>query len=926
DAFTFANMTMASAGTKTVKFTKSTTYTMTGSNFLNGTAGNLITVDSDDGATQWTLSKSSGMVVADYVSMNRSNATGGASFYLTANSTMTGSTGWVIDNTPPTNPTTFNGWSDAGKTTPITTGNFYNYPSPHFEWDGATDAQSGVAGYWVYFGTNEAADPALVGAFQTPVNYTSSAALSSGSTYYFRIRTKDNAGNLAASQTYFTYKYDSTAPNPPAYIAATPSGYTSINNFSFNWPAATDTGGSGIAGYQYKRGNGEDWSATQVETTKAGIQAYQTGTNAFLVRSKDNAGNYSTDVQTSYYYTVEAPTKPTSLIADPESSATNSFTFTWIAPVHIHAITDYGYTVNQAPTTGNLHWLGSAATTLGPGAYATQQGNNTFYLVAKDEAGNYALDAANIATVNFSVATTAPPAPANPSLTDTSNRAASIWELTLKWLAGAGQDPATFDHYLVERSLDGAAFSTLGTTPNTAYLDSFLSNLITYYYRIKSVDNAGNPSAASAVVSKTPTGNYLTPPTYVGQPAAAVKASQAIISWITNRGSSSFVKYAASEADLNSADPTKSETKGQIDAVTSHSITITGLKGAARYYYKVLSYDSNRDYNLALAYSPQYDFLTANLPSVAKVQVTNIKLTTADIAWETSVSATTSIQYGTNFNYGSTSSSQAASYTTQHTVTLENLSHSTTYHFRINGSDGDTNEFRSDDYLFTTKPLPSISNFSYQLETKGPTPALAIYWKTNVPTSSTVEHRPKDGTILSETSASDLVRDHRVAIAGLNDNTLYSVYVSGRDEFGTLVQSNEYIVKTADDTRPPQILNIAIETSNIGVGTQDKAQILVSWDTDEPATGQIEYEEGLTATSFTQKTNKDSGLAEHHLVVISELKPQSPYTLRILSSDKADNLTTSTAHSVVSGEVPRSLFQLFLSFFKKTFGWIGSWL
>jgi hypothetical protein len=76
DAFTFANMTMASAGTKTVKFTKSTTYTMTGTNFLNGTAGNLVTVDSDDGATQFTLTKASGTIIGDYLNMSRAAITG----------------------------------------------------------------------------------------------------------------------------------------------------------------------------------------------------------------------------------------------------------------------------------------------------------------------------------------------------------------------------------------------------------------------------------------------------------------------------------------------------------------------------------------------------------------------------------------------------------------------------------------------------------------------------------------------------------------------------------------------------------------------------------------------------------------------------------------------------------------------------------
>jgi len=94
--FTFHNMTMSSAGTRTVKFTKSTTYTMTGTNFLSGTSGNLVTIDSDDGATQFTLSKASGTVVVDYVSLARSIATGGATFQATNSTDVGGNTGWIF--------------------------------------------------------------------------------------------------------------------------------------------------------------------------------------------------------------------------------------------------------------------------------------------------------------------------------------------------------------------------------------------------------------------------------------------------------------------------------------------------------------------------------------------------------------------------------------------------------------------------------------------------------------------------------------------------------------------------------------------------------------------------------------------------------------------------------------------------------------
>ncbi|MBF0331634.1 MAG: hypothetical protein HQL17_06825 [Candidatus Omnitrophica bacterium] len=94
-AFTFANMTMASAGTKSIVFTKNTIYTMTGSNFLAGTSGNLITIASDTGGTAFTLSKASGNVVSAYLSLKDSTANGGANWYAGATSTnVSGNSGW----------------------------------------------------------------------------------------------------------------------------------------------------------------------------------------------------------------------------------------------------------------------------------------------------------------------------------------------------------------------------------------------------------------------------------------------------------------------------------------------------------------------------------------------------------------------------------------------------------------------------------------------------------------------------------------------------------------------------------------------------------------------------------------------------------------------------------------------------------------
>ena len=75
--------------------------TNTFNNFnLNGTAGNLITIASTTASTH-TLSKASGTVSVDYLSITNSTATGGATWYAGANSTNGGgNSGWIFTAPP----------------------------------------------------------------------------------------------------------------------------------------------------------------------------------------------------------------------------------------------------------------------------------------------------------------------------------------------------------------------------------------------------------------------------------------------------------------------------------------------------------------------------------------------------------------------------------------------------------------------------------------------------------------------------------------------------------------------------------------------------------------------------------------------------------------------------------------------------------
>lgn len=80
----------------TLKFPAS--YTQTVSNFsLSGTSGNLVTINTTTGSGTFTLSKSSGLVNLDYLSVTNSTATGGASWFAGPHSTNGGgNTGWFF--------------------------------------------------------------------------------------------------------------------------------------------------------------------------------------------------------------------------------------------------------------------------------------------------------------------------------------------------------------------------------------------------------------------------------------------------------------------------------------------------------------------------------------------------------------------------------------------------------------------------------------------------------------------------------------------------------------------------------------------------------------------------------------------------------------------------------------------------------------
>lgn len=162
-----------------------------------------------------------------------------------------------------------------------------------------------------------------------------------------------------------------------------------------------------------------------------------------------------------------------------------------------------------------------------------------------------------------------------------------------------------------------------------------------------------------------------------------------------------------------------------------------------------------------------------------------------------------------------------------------------------------------------------------------------------------------------------------MVVDGLLAQTTYNLIVKGRDKSGNEASSSVITFTTASDTRPPSIINFKVIGGTIppvgfAAGTVN-AQLVITWDTDEPATSQVEFGEG-TGSEYSQKSSEDGNLTSNHVVVISGLTPSQVYHLRALSQDNAKNIGKSIDNVTIAPKATRSALDLVVNNLSQIFG------
>ena len=439
---------------------------------------------------------------------------------------------------------------------------------------------------------------------------------------------------------------------------------------------------------------------------------------------------------------------------------------------------------------------------------------------------------------------------------------------------------------------------------------------VDHYYKIRACDNTNNCGAFTEPVSMLPTGRYTSPPELMDDPEVTdVTTKKATITWATDRSCDTKVQYGTSSDDYFDEEPSNS------NQTTAHEINLDNLDPGTKYY--VTAKWTDEDGNTGM--SEEFEFETEPAPTVTDPGVKTAGIASVVLQYTVKDASKVRIYYGKTTAFGGTVELSTSTDETTYNTTIDVLEDGTKYFYKINTFDTEDDEYEGNILSFETLPRPRIADVRVQQVIGTAQPTVLVSWSTNTETSSIVTYYPEGntGSARDEVNVALTKGEHRMLIRGLVSQTPYVLIVKGRDVAGNEASSDAQRFNTASDTRPPIVSNLKVEgtivSSADGVQT---AQLVVSWDTDEGATSQVEYGEG-TGVTYAQKTQEDSSLTFNHVVVISGLTPSKVYHLKAISKDKAVNIGSSVDTVVITPKSTDSAMNLVITNLQQVFGFLG---
>ncbi len=363
---------------------------------------------------------------------------------------------------------------------------------------------------------------------------------------------------------------------------------------------------------------------------------------------------------------------------------------------------------------------------------------------------------------------------------------------------------------------------------------SGLAPSATYYYRVKSVDKAGNigqkPVSSDSAVTKaaysftTSAASGGAVPSISSVATTMLTATSFRIAWTTDIDSDSAVGY--------STDTSYSLVAGNPSLTRSHSITLSNLAPSVTYNLQINSRSNGQAASPVLATLATGAGLDIAPPIFSlDPAVVNLSGTGATVTWSTIERSNSFVDFGTIANIYSSTQGSASDSTLSHTVILSSLTPLTTYYFQVRSADASGNTSVANNsgagFTFATTsgsavlcPSPGggggsscqICQACAIVDAVAPlitevTVAEATFnsatitWNTDEEANSTVQYGETAYSSQEDYSYSNSkpklsVKKHSITLTNLDPSTTYYFKVSSADAKGNIAESSELSFKT----------------------------------------------------------------------------------------------------------------------------------
>ena len=482
-----------------------------------------------------------------------------------------------------------------------------NFGQVSLSWNASTrDADggelTGLVGYIVFRSKGTTNSFVPVDTVDTNTRQFVDTNLESLTSYFYTVTAIDSSGNESARATSVSAQTngpDQVAPEAPSDLVAVAAATAAQITISWS-PPTRDADGSeltGLSSYVILRSKDTNTAFAPIDTVTTDNNRYvdsglaASTTYFYALRAIDNSSNSSARSSSASAKTAGIDS-PAGIAA---ASGIRKITVSWTASSEDNLI---GYNVYRSTRSDQSfsRLTGVEGTSFSTGQTAYIDSNLTggatyFYKVSTVTSDGESSQSTFVgATVQSDDRS-----PAAPTLVKGESVTSDPEKINLTWKAPTtdsnGSDLTGLESYLVYRAAATAGpYTLVGTVTATAFQDTGLAAVTTYFYQVEAVDQVGNVSSRSTTISAITSG--VDKPTNVrisaSTPSDVATPPTVTVNWTASVG-------AILEYEVQRTTVANSTTDSDYTSVTPNSLSTTrsdtGVSRGTTYYYRVRARD-----------------------------------------------------------------------------------------------------------------------------------------------------------------------------------------------------------------------------------------------------------------------------------------------------------------------------------------------